>query len=108
LYYHHETQPMPNPLSWYFHHLPKLIHRLEVVGNHIGQLIVPFFLFAPQPLASIAGLIIVLHQAWLVLSGNFAWLNWVTLAIAVAAFDDRALGMVLPISHGSLEPMPVW
>src|SRR6185503_12061887 len=21
LYYHHETQPMPNPLSWYFHHL---------------------------------------------------------------------------------------
>src|SRR3982074_3535321 len=20
LYYHHETQPMPNPLSWYFHH----------------------------------------------------------------------------------------
>ena len=22
LYYHHQTQPMPNPLSWYFHHLP--------------------------------------------------------------------------------------
>jgi hypothetical protein len=108
LYYHHETQPMPNPLSWYFHHLPKLIHRLEVAGNHIGQLIVPFFLFAPQPIASIAGLIIVLHQAWLVLSGNFAWLNWVTLAIAVAAFDDQALGMVLPISHGSLEPTPSW
>ena len=22
LHYHHETQPMPNPLSWFFHHLP--------------------------------------------------------------------------------------
>lgn len=22
LYYHHETQPMPGPLSWFFHHLP--------------------------------------------------------------------------------------
>ena len=21
--YHHETQPMPNPLSWFFHHLPR-------------------------------------------------------------------------------------
>ncbi|CAM5382060.1 hypothetical protein SANTM175S_00335 [Streptomyces antimycoticus] len=21
LYYHHETQPMPGPLSWFFHHL---------------------------------------------------------------------------------------
>jgi hypothetical protein len=25
--YHHETQPLPNPLSWYFHHLPKAATR---------------------------------------------------------------------------------
>jgi hypothetical protein len=108
LYYHHETQPMPNPLSWYFHHLPKPIHRLEVVGNHVGQLVVPFFLFAPQPLASIAGLLIIIHQGWLVLSGNFAWLNWLTLAIAVAAFDDRLLSGVLTIPRPPLEPTPGW
>src|SRR2546427_809169 len=35
LYYHHETQPMPNPLSWYFHRLPKSLHRMEVLGNHL-------------------------------------------------------------------------
>ena len=49
LYYHHETQPMPGPLSWFFHHLPKPLHRIEVAGNHFAQLIVPFGLFAPQP-----------------------------------------------------------
>ena len=49
LYYHHETQPMPNPLSWYFHHLPKPLHRVEAAGNHFAQLVVPFGLFAPQP-----------------------------------------------------------
>src|SRR2546427_158263 len=38
LHYHHETQPMPNPLSWYFHHLPKRLHRMEVLGNHFAQL----------------------------------------------------------------------
>jgi hypothetical protein len=27
LSYHHETQPMPNPLSWYFHHLPDGLTR---------------------------------------------------------------------------------
>ena len=53
LYYHHETQPMPGPLSWFFHHLPKPLHRVEVLGNHFAQLIVPFGLFAPQPVASI-------------------------------------------------------
>src|SRR5512135_26893 len=25
--YHHETQPMPGPLSWFFHHLPDPLHR---------------------------------------------------------------------------------
>src|SRR6266508_1952888 len=54
LYYHHETQPMPNPLSWYFHRLPKPVHRLEVAGNHFAQLVIPFGLFAPQPIAGIA------------------------------------------------------
>jgi hypothetical protein len=28
LYYHHETQPMPGPLSWFFHHLPNPLHRI--------------------------------------------------------------------------------
>src|SRR5260221_2960890 len=58
LYYHHETQPMPNPLSWYFHHLPKRFHRMEVLGNHFAQLVAPVFLFAPQPVATIAGVIV--------------------------------------------------
>ena len=51
--YHHETQPMPNLLSWYFHHLPHGIHRVEVLGNHFAQLVAPFLLFAPQPVAGI-------------------------------------------------------
>src|SRR2546425_8355168 len=98
LYYHHETQPMPNPLSWYFHHLPKRLHRVEVLGNHFAQLVVPFFLFFPQPVASVAGLVILLTQSWLVLSGNFAWLNVITMTLAVASFDDAALSRVLPIA----------
>src|SRR5207237_2102923 len=103
LYYHHETQPMPNPLSWYFHRLPAALHRIEVLGNHFAQLVVPWFLFAPQPVATIAGLIIVATQSWLVLSGNFAWLNVITIVLAFAAFDDAALARVLPIARPAVE-----
>ena len=107
LYYHHETQPMPNPLSWYFHHLPKRLHRIEVAGNHVAQLAVPWLLFAPQPVASLAGAVIVVTQSWLVLSGNFSWLNFITIALAFSAFDDAALGRLLPLAHGPLEsPAP--
>ncbi len=104
LYYHHETQPMPNPLSWYFHHLPKRLHRVEVLGNHFAQLVVPFFLFAPQPVASVAGLLIAGTQSWLLLSGNFSWLNAITIVLAIASLDDAALGRVLPIARPEMQP----
>src|SRR5687768_18559289 len=55
LYYHYETQPLPNPLSRIFHRFPKPLHRLSVAFSHFVQVIVPFGVFAPQPIASIAG-----------------------------------------------------
>jgi hypothetical protein len=85
LEYHHETQPMPNPLSWWFHRLPRSLHRVEVLANHGTQLVVPWFLFAPQPVAAVAAAVIMVTQAWLVLSGNFSWLNVLTMALAFAA-----------------------
>ncbi|MET9308487.1 lipase maturation factor family protein [Streptomyces cellulosae] len=85
LYFHHETQPMPGPLSWFFHHLPKPLHRAEAAANHVTQLVVPFLLFAPQPVASVAAALMIVTQLWLVLSGNFAWLNWITIVLALPA-----------------------
>jgi Lipase maturation factor len=109
LYYHHETQPMPNPLSWYFHNLPQRFHRMEVLGNHFAQLVAPVFLFAPQPVASIAGLVVLGTQGWLVLSGNFAWLNVVTMALALMSFDDKVLGPVLGVLLPAERPgVDVW
>ncbi|WP_371664096.1 lipase maturation factor family protein [Streptomyces sp. NBC_00280] len=83
--FHHETQPMPGPLSWYFHHLPKSVHRIETAANHLTQLAVPVLLFTPQPVATAAASLMIVTQLWLVLSGNFAWLNWITIVLALSA-----------------------
>ena len=108
LYYHHQTQPMPNPLSWYFHHLPRPLHRVECLGNHFAQLVVPWALFLPQPGAGIAGLIVLVTQGWLILSGNFSWLNFLTLTLAFSAFDDGEVSRVLPLHVPALAPLPLW
>lgn len=108
LYYHHETQPMPGPLSWFFHHLPRPLHRIEVAGNHFAQLVVPFGLFAPQPIASGAAAIVIVTQLWLVLSGNFAWLNWVTIVLAAGAISDSAVATVLPVTAPEFSDTPLW
>ncbi|MEU2200357.1 lipase maturation factor family protein [Isoptericola sp. NPDC019482] len=86
--YHHETQPMPGPFSWHAHHLPRWWHRTEVVGNHVTQLLVPWLLWLPQPLPSVAGGVVVLTQGWLVLTGNFAWLNWAAIVLGAAMVSD--------------------
>ncbi len=99
LNYHHETQPMPGPLSRQAHLLPRRVHRMEVLGNHFAQLVVPFFLFAPQPLASAAAGIIIFTQLWLVATGNFAWLNWMAVVLAFAAISD-------PVAHALVPAIP--
>ncbi|MDV6012551.1 lipase maturation factor family protein [Haloechinothrix sp. LS1_15] len=109
LYYHHETQPMPNPLSWYSHHLPKPLHRMEVAANHVTQLVLPFLLFLPQPVASVAAIIMIVTQLWLVASGNFAWLNVLTIVIALSVIADGVWAKLLPVSPPTeLDPAPTW
>jgi hypothetical protein len=107
LYYHYETQPLPNPLSWYFHRLPRFMHRFAVLFSHFVQVAVPFALFAPQPFASIAGGLIIFHQLWLIISGNYSWLNWLTVILGISAFSDSVLTSALPgtIPHTALPPL---
>jgi lipase maturation factor len=102
--FHHETQPMPNPLSWFFHHLPRPLHRVEVLGNFFAQLVLPFGLFLPQPFASVAAGLMILTQLYLVVSGNYAWLNWLTILACVAGIADPA-GVA---AAGTFEPTPAW
>jgi hypothetical protein len=105
--YHHETQPMPGPLSRQAHLLPAWFHRLEVLGNHFAQLVVPWFLFAPilglwieSPIPAIVGAVaatlVILTQAWLVATGNFAWLNWATIVLAFSGYGIPSSGSPTP------------
>jgi hypothetical protein len=96
LNFYFETQPMPNPLTWYFHWLPHSVHAAGVVFNHIAELIVPFAYFAPQPFAAIAGLLTIAFQGVLIVSGNLSWLNWLTIVLCIPLIGDRWLAW-LPV-----------
>ena len=107
LYYHYETQPLPNPLSWYFHRMPAPVHRFSALVSHLVQVIIPFALFAPQPIASIAAALIIFHQLVLIVSGNYSWLNWLTVVLGISGFSDGILRFALPINAPSLSPRPL-
>lgn len=101
LNYHHETQPLPNPLSWYFHQLPESLHKAETFFNHLVQLVAVWGLFFPQPIASISAALIILSQGYLIISGNYSWLNWLTIILAFSGLSD---GIISSISTGIAKP----
>jgi hypothetical protein len=96
LYYHFETQPLPNPLSRWFHFLPRLALRFGTGFNFLAELVAPWFVFWPRLARQIGGAIIVVFQLVLILSGNLSFLNWLTIIPALACFDDSLWSKVLP------------
>ncbi|MEO8845749.1 MAG: lipase maturation factor family protein [Kofleriaceae bacterium] len=93
---HFETQPIPNPLSAWFHHQPHAVHAVGVVLNHVVELVAPWFVFGPRRLRLIAGCSMAAFQIILIISGNLAFLNWLTLVPVLACLDDDFVLRCLP------------
>jgi hypothetical protein len=98
LFYHFETQPIPNPLSRWFHFLPRPVLKGGVLFNYVAELLAPWFVFYPRKGRHIAGVILVLFQFSLILSGNLSFLNWLTIVPALACFDDSFWSRLFPVA----------
>ncbi len=98
LYYYFQTQPIPGPLSRWFHFLPRVVLQMGTWFNFLAELVAPWFVFWPRTARCIAGLVIVSFQATIVLSGNLSFLNWVTIIPALACLDDGFWSRLLPRS----------
>jgi hypothetical protein len=96
LHYHFETQPIPGPLSRWFHFLPHTALKIGVWLNHLAEVLAPLFVFWPRVARHIAGVVIVLFQFTIILSGNLSFLNWLTIVPALACFDDGFWSRFLP------------
>ena len=96
LFYHFETQPLPGPLTRWFHFLPRSILRSGVWFNWLAELVAPWFVFWPRLGRHISGIVIILLQIILILSGNLSFLNWLTIIPALACFDDGFWSKLLP------------
>lgn len=99
--YHYETQPVPNPMSYYMHRSPWWFHRFETLSNHLIELIFPLFTFLGRRMCAFNGAIQILFQVVLIVSGNLSFLNWLTIVPSLACFDDASLGFLFNSGGGA-------
>ncbi|XP_015774556.1 PREDICTED: lipase maturation factor 1-like [Acropora digitifera] len=92
--YHYETQPVPNPMSYFMHQSPEIFHKFETLTNHFIELIVPFFIILPRPFRITCGVLQILFQVILIISGNLSFLNWLTILPSIMCFDDKSLAFL--------------
>lgn len=101
LYYHFETQPIPSPMSFVFHFLPKWALKHAVDLDLFVQVYTSWMVLCPThvPGSTIlskvflwtvrtGGLIQTGFMVNILLSGNFAFLNHLTIIPALACIDD--------------------
>src|SRR5262249_16832401 len=91
LYYHYETQPIPNPISRYFYFSPPWLLTFETACNHFIELLVPWFSFGTRSVRHIAGVLLITFQIFLIISGNLSFLNYLTIVPFIACLDDTFL-----------------
>jgi hypothetical protein len=104
--YYFETQPIPNPLSWYFHWAPQWVHHAGVLFNHFAELLLPLGYFIPGAAAAACGALTILFQASIMVSGNLSFLNLLTIVIAIPCLNDRWLTALVPLAAPALRAPP--
>jgi hypothetical protein len=80
LYYHYETQPIPNPISRYLHfRAPLVISRFGTAWNHFSKLVVALALIRSAHGTAHCGRPARQFQIFLIISGNLSFLNYLTI-----------------------------
>ncbi|MEP6540552.1 MAG: lipase maturation factor family protein, partial [Bryobacteraceae bacterium] len=91
LEYHYQTQPLPTPLAWYAHQWPRWFQHLSVAGVLGIELFIPFLIFMPRRVRRMALVPLAGLQILILLTGNYAFFNWLALALCLFLLDDRDL-----------------
>jgi lipase maturation factor 1 len=89
LTYHWETQPLPTPLAWYISHAPLWFQKLSCALMFVVELAMPFFMFGPRKLRYVAAAATAGFQVLILLTGNYTFFNWLTIALCLLLLPSR-------------------
>jgi predicted DCC family thiol-disulfide oxidoreductase YuxK len=96
LTFHYQTQPLPTWIAWYANQLPLWFQKFSCAMMFGIELGAPLLIFAPRRIRFFAGSATAFLQILILLTGNYTFFNFLTLALCLLLLDDFALQKFLP------------
>lgn len=94
--HYYETQLLPNVVAWYAHKMPLWLHVASVPLVFVLEIVMPFLYFAAKKPRVAAGVLTMLLQLAMLLTGNHGFINLLTAALCLSLFDDQTLAAMVP------------
>lgn len=104
VWYHYQSQPIPNTLAWFAHKLPLGFHRFSTALMLFIELVIPFGIFFGQGMRLGVFFCFTGLQLAIWLTGNFSYLNYLTVVLSVILVSDAYLAPIFGPAPEALQP----
>ncbi|HEV2299527.1 MAG TPA: lipase maturation factor family protein [Candidatus Acidoferrales bacterium] len=96
MYEYYQNGPLPTWIGWYVQHLPLWFHWATALATLVMELGIVLFLFLPRRFRLICFFIVTPWEIAVILTANYAFLNYIVLALGFLLLDDRFITAILP------------
>ena len=93
---YYQNSPLPTWIGWYVQHLPHWFHAATVGLTFAMELVLCWALFLPRRFRIACFCIVTPFQIVIILTGNYAFLNYIVLSLGFLLLDDKFIQWVLP------------
>ena len=86
--HYYENAPLPTWIAWHVQQFPHSFHAATALVTLVVELGLAFMIFLPRPLRLAAFAVMTALQVGIILTGNYAFLNYLVLILGILLVDD--------------------
>jgi lipase maturation factor 1 len=106
---YYQNAPLPTWIGWYVGHFPHWFHASAVFYTLAIELVLCWMVFLPRRFRIAFFLIVLPFETSIILTGNYAFLNYIVFSLGFLFLDDRFIEWIVPQRIRALidrEPAP--
>ncbi len=93
---YYQNLPLPSWIGWYAGHLPHWFQVMTAASTLAMEFLLVLMVFLPRKVRIVCFLIVTPWQIGVILTANYAFLNYLVLSLGFLLLDDRFLLRILP------------